>query len=242
MNIEVKANVGDKCFITRRIKRATCPICQGEGTICVTPILPYDENNSTSKELARQVEYQMLQFFKNNVYKYRCPECNGKKYVVIKDGKYEVAECVINAIEVKQTEVIYKVVDDNGITRNLTENDIYFDRGRAEYECRIRNLERKIMNISDIKVPNSYKETLPCNEKLNKRFEEWRKFRKFLTEIYVMEDDTLFDGYTSYLVYKMLGINDVPVVVWPRDMLNGTKVKPYQNNNMKMEDNNEIPA
>lgn len=25
------------------------------------------------------------------------------------------------------------------------------------------------------------------------------------------------DGYTSYLVYRMLGIFDIPVVIWPED-------------------------
>lgn len=28
-------------------------------------------------------------------------------------------------------------------------------------------------------------------------------------------ENNLFDGYTAYLIYKMLGYETVPVVLWP---------------------------
>lgn len=33
--------------------------------------------------------------------------------------------------------------------------------------------------------------------------------------LFVDEKLNLFDGYTSFLMYRMLGKNDVPVVIWP---------------------------
>ena len=57
-----------------------------------------------------------------------------------------------------------------------------------------------------------------------KRLDEWRNCKKFETEIYVDENLNLFDGYTAYLMYRMLGIFDIPVVI-------GLKMKGASNGN-----------
>ena len=59
------------------------------------------------------------------------------------------------------------------------------------------NLERRLVPIECIQIPQSFAKTIPCNEKLMRRLDEWRKAHKFETEIFVDEKLNLFDGYTS---------------------------------------------
>lgn len=77
------------------------------------------------------------------------------------------------------------------------------------------NLERKLIPIGDIKIPTDFAATIPSDTKISARLSEWRKKKRFDNEIYIDFSYELFDGYTSYLVYKMLGIDEVPVVIWP---------------------------
>ena len=37
MNVETKANVGDTIYFLKRINRVTCPLCNGDGKIILTP-------------------------------------------------------------------------------------------------------------------------------------------------------------------------------------------------------------
>ena len=76
--------------------------------------------------------------------------------------------------------------------------------------------QQSVLSVDErIQIPRSFANTIPCNEKLMRRLDEWRSHRKFKTEIYVDEKLNLFDGYTSFLMYRMLGIFDIPVVIWP---------------------------
>ena len=112
-------------------------------------------------------------------------------------------------------EVMYRVVDEHGTIYRLSSTEIYTNRADAEKQYSILNIKRKEVCLDDIRVPDSFSNTIPCNEKINRRLDEWRKNRKFDTEIYVDNDMNLSDGYTSYLVYKMMGVKYVPVVVRP---------------------------
>lgn len=115
--------------------------------------------------------------------------------------------------------VIYRVVDSaNNVQRAFVDEKLYTDRWAAEKYCKFMNLERRCVPLNNIRIPYGFAATIPCNEKLMRRLDEWRSHRKFETEIYVDENWNLFDGYTSYLVYRMLGILNVPVVIWPKDM------------------------
>ena len=76
---------------------------------------------------------------------------------------------------------------------------------------KILNQTKKDVPIQSIKIPYYFANKIPCNEKLSNRLNEWRKCREFKTKICVDEDMILFDGYTAYLIYKMLGYDTVPV-------------------------------
>ena len=216
MNIETKANVGDTIFYLKRINRVTCPLCNGDGVIILAP-----------KVSATSIDEQIIEQFVNasmgNVKKYNCPECGGKGTVkATGQAQYEVGKGTVIAIEATMNQgnekVVYRVVDStNATNRTLTSEKLYLDQEDAEKQCRFMNLERRLVPLECLQIPPCFAKTIPCNEKLMKRLDEWRNCKKFETEIYVDENLNLFDGYTAYLMYRMLGIFDIPVVIWPEN-------------------------
>ena len=104
--------------------------------------------------------------------------------------------------------------------REVTENDL-INEADAQLIKRLLSLhpDTDVIVHCDAGISRyCFINTIPCNEKLMRRLDEWRMNRKFETEIFVDENLNIFDGYTSYLVYRMLGITNVPVVIWPKDM------------------------
>lgn len=222
MNIVTKIGIGDQVYIIRKITKTICPICNGTGKINLCRAVSFEAD--TLESAMQQVTDQIVDCIaNNNVKAYDCPECGGKGVVkVIGQKKSEVIECKVVSMQLTICDenippvVVYSVIDEAGKVRKLTEEQLYTTRESADHQCFILNLDRREVALADIRVPRSFASTMPCNEKMNKRLDEWRKNRKFETEIYVDADMNLFDGYTSYLVYKMMGIETVPVVVWNR--------------------------
>lgn len=215
MNIQAKASIGDKVYFLKQIKHTCCPVCNGTDKIHI----------GTADTLTKSVEEQTItELMTGNVREYSCPECNGKGIVrTIGQPKYEVGGGTVITVEVTLNrngeKVIYRVVDSaNNVQRAFVDEKLYTDRWAAEKYCKFMNLERRCVPLNNIRIPYGFAATIPCNEKLMRRLDEWRSHRKFETEIYVDENWNLFDGYTSYLVYRMLGILNVPVVIWPKDM------------------------
>lgn len=222
MNIETKANVGDKIYFVKQIKRIPCPICHGTGKINIAEGVSCEDHKDTM-DLIEQFSQQIVEVVKGNLRTYTCPECNGKGTVrATGQPKYEVVAAMITAIEVTYVRdspfIKYRVM--NGESNNFTLNEvqIYTDIKDAEDRCAFLNLERRLVSLDQIVIPKCFAVTIPCNAKLMRRLDEWRRDRKFETEIYVDPSLLLFDGYTSYLIYKMLGITEVPVVIWPDGM------------------------
>lgn len=221
MNIETKIGIGDQVFVLKKITKTTCPICNGTGKIRLGKAATFDAD--TMEKAIQQVAEQIIECIENNTMReYACPECKGNGSVkATGQKKYEVLTCKVVSMqftiggESVSPVIMYSVVDEKGTVRKMMENQFYTNRADADKQCFILNLERREVPIADIRVPYSFASTIPCNEKLNKRLDEWRKNKKFETEIYVDDCGNLFDGYTSYLVYKMMGIDTVPVVVWP---------------------------
>ena len=221
MNIETKIGIGDQVFVLKKITKTTCPICNGTGKIRLGKAATFDAD--TMEKAMQQVAEQIIECIENNTMReYACPECKGNGSVkATGQKKYEVLTCKVVSMqftiggESVSPVIMYSVVDEKGTVRKMMENQFYTNRADADKQCFILNLERREVPIADIRVPYSFASTIPCNEKLNKRLDEWRKNKKFETEIYVDDCGNLFDGYTSYLVYKMMGIDTVPVVVWP---------------------------
>lgn len=221
MNIETKIGIGDQVFVLKKITKTTCPICNGTGKIRLGKAATFDAD--TMEKAMQQVAEQIIECIENNTMReYACPECKGSGSVkATGQKKYEIITCKVVSMQFTiggenvPPVIMCSVVDEKGTVRKLMENQFYTNRADADKQCFILNLERREIPIADIRVPYSFASTIPCNEKLNKRLDEWRKNKKFETEIYVDDCGNLFDGYTSYLVYKMMGIDTVPVVVWP---------------------------
>lgn len=221
MNIETKIGIGDQVFVLKKITKTTCPICNGTGKIRLGKAATFDAD--TMEKAMQQVAEQIIECIENNTMReYACPECKGSGSVkATGQKKYEILTCKVVSMQFTiggenvSPVIMYSVVDEKGTVRKMMENQFYTNRADADKQCFILNLERREVPIADIRVPYSFASTIPCNEKLNKRLDEWRKNKKFETEIYVDDCGNLFDGYTSYLVYKMMGIDTVPVVVWP---------------------------
>lgn len=216
MNIETKANIDDTVYYLKRINRVTCPLCNGDGEIILAPKV-------SATSIGEQIVEQFMNASMGNVKKYKCPECGGKGTVkATGQEKYEVGKGTVISIEATMNQghekVIYRVADSiNSTNRTLTSEKLYLDQEDAEKQCRFMNLERRLVPLECVQIPPCFAKTIPCNEKLMNRLNEWRSRRKFETEIYVDENLNLFDGYTAYLTYRMLGIFDIPIVIWPED-------------------------
>lgn len=232
MSIETKANIGDRIYFIRQLKRVPCPICQGKGQIQLGRPVSFDvDAPDVGEQFMKAMIEQSLDCLSGKFNTYTCPECKGKGTVkATGQTKYQVVSGLVNRIAAVAGEngtantYYFNAEDGGGFT--ATDETLYVDKDKAEYDCRVRNLERKIVNINHIGVTAAFASTQPCNTKLNKWLDEYRRSGKFDTEIYVTEKGVLFDGYTAYLVYKMFGVENVPVVIWPDDMLDEKKLKP----------------
>lgn len=223
MQIETKANLGSEVFYLSKIKRVLCPVCNGTGKIALgDPIKPNMDSletfmNSVHEEFEKNVVNAVL----GNTKQYKCPECNGRCTLkATGQVKYEVHQGVICGISTKVSEsktiTTYTISKEDGNTIPLDQNDIWLNNEDAIQRCNFLNLERRLYPIECIQIPESFSKIIPHNDKLMKRLDEWRKNKRFEIEIYIDSSGKLFDGYTSYLIYRMLGVVDVPVVIWPK--------------------------
>lgn len=223
MFVETEKNVGDKVYSLKKINKVTCEVCDGTGKIHLTKPMNidqgYDDPNEFVDALVQQFAQNCTDVALGNVREYDCPECHGTGMVKAKSPKYEVGHGEVVGIEYSQTtsgtKLIYRVSEAGGNSRKLTDDCVWLAEDAARRKCDFLNLERRMVPIECIQIPHCFATTIPCNEKLMRRLDEWRKSRKFNTEIYVDENMNLFDGYTSYLVYRMFGQMDIPVVIWP---------------------------
>lgn len=68
------------------------------------------------------------------------------------------------------------------------------------------------VDMVDIKIPNYLKHSVPSSEKIARRMDELKETGKFKTRIEII-DGELRDGYTAYLVCKMLDMKKLPYIV-----------------------------
>lgn len=223
MYIETSKEIGSKVYFLKPIRKVKCSLCNGTGHIFLGKPLNVEDGYSSPDEFVQSLAHQFAENYCDavvgNTKQYNCPECGGKGMVKVVRPKYEVGEGTVVAINmIANTNVASMMfaVSENGSTpRKLTDDKVWLDRDKAQKECDFMNLERRLVPIELIQIPRSFANTIPCNEKLMRRLDEWRKTRKFETEIFVDEKLNLFDGYTSFLMYQMLGKIDIPVVIWP---------------------------
>lgn len=222
MNIEICANIGDPIYYLKKITKRTCPVCDGTGQVTIgKPISRLAQN---TQELVEQISDQFIDVMKGKFSTYECPECHGKRTIEIKGRQpYEVIEgkiAEIMAITNETGNLVCYGVYENNRKWTLRDTDCWLDKSKAKAECDFRNLERRMVSIESVQIPKCFADTIPRSEKLMKRLDEWRKNRqnsieRCNTEIRVDGFMNLFDGYTTYLVYKMFGLTSIPVVVFP---------------------------
>lgn len=74
---------------------------------------------------------------------------------------------------------------------------------------------RKILGVvhtipmNKIKISSCFKEATPRKEKLIARLNEWYEYGYFCTNVCTDQSGVLYDGYTAYLVAKMLGMKEL---------------------------------
>lgn len=96
---------------------------------------------------------------------------------------------------------------------NRAEENLFETAEAAQAECNRRNLMRVEVALSDIKVSSCFAGTIPAADKLARRVSEYKKTGKFATEIFVDKEMKLWDGYTTYMICRMLDIKTIKVVV-----------------------------
>ena len=69
-----------------------------------------------------------------------------------------------------------------------------------------------IIDIDKINIPSNFKQHLPAGNKLAERYNFYQRTGRFDREILVDEHYNLIDGYTTYLVCKMVGITKIRVL------------------------------
>jgi hypothetical protein len=224
MELKINGNIGDTIYHLKTIKRIECPVCGGNGTIRLGHSVTKDCHS-----LAEAVD-KMTDSFLNvlmnpdAVKTYVCPECRGKKTIKASGQiKYQIEQAVIEMMEANvlpdgRVATIYYVRSETNNVLKLMEDNIYFSLEDAQKDCEYFNLERRNVLLTDVKITSSFAKTQPRNEKLNKRLDEYRSHGACETPILVDENMVLFDGYTSYLVYKMFGVEKIPVTIWPNNL------------------------
>lgn len=223
MYIETSKEVGSKVYFLKPIRKVKCSLCNGTGHISLGKPLNVEDGYESPGEFVQSLVHQFAENYRDavigNTKQYSCPECGGKGMVKATSPKYEVGEGTIVAInmivDTSGANMMFAVSENGSTPRKLTDDKIWLDCERAQKECDFMNLERRLVPIECIQIPRCFANTIPCNEKLMRRLDEWRRTRKFETEIFVDDKLNLFDGYTSFLMYRMLGKTDVPVVIWP---------------------------
>lgn len=221
MDIKTKASVGSKIYFLKAIKKHICPLCAGTGKITLGNRIDFNASSTDAfiEQVGEQIAQNIVDIAQGNAKSYTCPECEGKRYVkATGQTKYEVCEGTVIGIDTyaKQNHirVVYTVFSGNDSMR-FDEDYIWPDKTEVEKHCEFLNFERRMLPIECVQIPSCFAETIPHNSKLMKRLDEWRDKKQFDTEIYVNEKFELFDGYTAYLIYKMLGVIDIPVVIIP---------------------------
>lgn len=68
------------------------------------------------------------------------------------------------------------------------------------------------IELDKINIPANFKRDLPNKGKICARYNFYKKTGSFDREILIDESNNLIDGYTTYLICKMVGIEKVRVL------------------------------
>ena len=89
------------------------------------------------------------------------------------------------------------------------------------------------IDIEKIQVPDNFKRKLPNETKIMERYRFYKQTGSFDREILVDEHYNLLDGYTTYLVCRMIGLTKVRAL---RIKVNFTTLELLRMANEKLEE------
>jgi hypothetical protein len=72
------------------------------------------------------------------------------------------------------------------------------------------------MDLEDIKIKDSFTNTIPSERKMEKCRDNWRSYGTQDRYIVINKDNELIDGYIMYLVLKEFGVKDAQVMFYSR--------------------------
>jgi len=149
----------------------------------------------------------------------KCPECMGagkfksdKNIYVVCDEKFIISLTKISVDNNGDFTVRYKGRCGSNIL-NRAEENLFSNKEEAQLKCDNLNNDRIYIKVDDIIIQNSFKETKPGINKIQKKLEYYKENNKFDKNIVIDRSKVLLDGYVNYLICKMLNIEIIRVVV-----------------------------
>ena len=192
---ETKFNIGDRVYgVLYKQTSVICPKCKGNG---------YYYNSKVTGNVET------------------CDHCNGNGTKNIYKYVADNTPLMIKAITFDITQSglkFYYIAEENtpfGFKMSSQENEekIFATFKEAEKYCEEHNINKKIINLTDIIIQPSFLETYPSSKKIAERMDELKVYGTFKNLIEVDINNVLVDGYTTYVLAKGLGFDDIEVIV-----------------------------
>lgn len=149
-----------------------------------------------------------------------CPECKGEGNKIIRKDKWVVIDDTFTIVSTKisldenfeQNSIRYKLRNENNTLRfTRTETNCFLSKEEAEKRCEFLNSKNINIKLDNITITDEFKNTPPSIEKIISKLNYYKENNKFDKEIYINSDNELVDGYITYLICKMLNIEEIIV-------------------------------
>lgn len=190
LQIPIKFHLGQTVYTIRKVKPENpCHICKSTGKI------KYNKQNIT------------------------CPECKGtgkivpNKFInIVCDEEYNI-KIIRPNVYVDGTIIIKYKIQSATNTLNRAEQNLFLTKEEAQKKCAELNNKRVLINISDIAIPDDFKNSTPIPGKILRKLDYYNRYSKFDKDIVLNKDNVLIDGYINYLICQLLHINTIKVVI-----------------------------
>ena len=93
------------------------------------------------------------------------------------------------------------------------EEELFGTIEEMEQYCKDRNTIKKTMKLADIIIQLSYLQAYPSSSKIKERMDELKEHGKFTNMVEVDVNNVLVDGYTTYVLAKGFGFEEIEVIV-----------------------------
>jgi len=190
LEISVKFQKEDVVYTTKQTKiEKMCPICEGKKTI------KYNDKDM------------------------KCPECMGigkftsnKQISIVCNEPFIISTTKISINSNEDISVKYKGCC--GFSHlNRADSNLFLTKEEAQTRCNELNKEKIYINVKDIIIQDSFKETQPSLDKIQIKLDYYKVNKKFDKYIVIDKENVLQDGYINYLLCGLLNINVVRAVV-----------------------------